>query len=202
MATTQQLHDSYGIRPNPQDLVQNQALSWNNKVENKSERPTVDYEPNPDRSIKLSPEHENIVECITRLYSGSASEEDMEVYTEEAIYDDPWSYCDTRHKIASQCPPSVGISKFFSSRTLKTEIMTDSPQHIIYKQQQEYTPKLLHFSHAVNSLVTLTLDDQGKVRYHKDIWNENDYNHEGLKEIMMTLNGDHLMNIAQPPQSL
>lgn len=26
----------------------------------------------------------------------------MEVYAPEAIYDDPWSYCDTRYKIAGQ----------------------------------------------------------------------------------------------------
>jgi hypothetical protein len=26
----------------------------------------------------------------------------MLVYAKEAIYDDPWSYCDTRYKIAGQ----------------------------------------------------------------------------------------------------
>lgn len=26
----------------------------------------------------------------------------MQVYAENAIYDDPWSYCDTRYKIAGQ----------------------------------------------------------------------------------------------------
>ena len=31
---------------------------------------------------------------------GSCSEEDMQVYAEKAIYDDPYSYCDTRYKIA------------------------------------------------------------------------------------------------------
>lgn len=39
---------------------------------------------------------------ITRLYSGSASEEDMLVYTKKAIYDDPWSYCEDRYRIAGQ----------------------------------------------------------------------------------------------------
>lgn len=43
-----------------------------------------------------------MVKSITNLYSGSASEEDMQVYAKEAIYDDPWSYCDTRYKIAGQ----------------------------------------------------------------------------------------------------
>lgn len=26
----------------------------------------------------------------------------MQVYAEKAIYDDPWSYCDTRYKISGQ----------------------------------------------------------------------------------------------------
>ncbi|PQE21557.1 FAD dependent oxidoreductase protein [Rutstroemia sp. NJR-2017a WRK4] len=56
----------------------------------------VNYTPNPSASIKLSPEREKILKGITSLYSGSASEEDMGVYTENAIYDDPWSYCDNR----------------------------------------------------------------------------------------------------------
>ena len=54
------------------------------------------------------------MDSITRLYSGSASEEDMQVYAQEAIYDDPWSYCDTRYKIAGQwygeCPYASSLS--------------------------------------------------------------------------------------------
>jgi hypothetical protein len=33
--------------------------------------------------------------------------------------------------------------------------------------QQEYTPKPMPIAKKVNSLVTLTLDGEGKVRYHK-----------------------------------
>ena len=53
------------------------------------------------------------------------------------------------------------------SQTLKTEVVEDKPDRIIFKLQQEYTPRILHTSKAVNSLVTLTLDDQDKVKYHK-----------------------------------
>jgi hypothetical protein len=65
----------------------------------------------------------------------------------------------------------------------------------------------------------LTLDGDGKVRYHKvrykmelrwvvandtlqDMWNEKDYSHEGLGKIMKELNGDHLTKITQPPEDL
>jgi hypothetical protein len=62
----------------------------------------VDYEPYPEKSVKISPEKEDILKRITSLYSGSASEKDMQVYAKESVYDDPYSYCDTRYKIAGQ----------------------------------------------------------------------------------------------------
>ena len=89
-----------------------------------------------------------------------------------------------------------------SSKTLKTEIVSDKPTEIIYKQQQEYTPRIIHYSKPVNSLITLTLDENGKVRYHKDMWNEKDYSHDGLGKVMKTLNGDYLTKITRPPGDL
>ena len=55
---------------------------------------------------------------------------------------------------------------------------------------------------AVYSLVSLVLDDQGNVVYHKDMWNEKDYSHEGLGKAFKTLNGNHLTKITRPPKSL
>ncbi|KAF1346025.1 hypothetical protein BDV97DRAFT_33929 [Delphinella strobiligena] len=184
---------SYEIRPDPQGLTQNPDSGKNAST-------GVDYEPHPEKSIKLEPERQKIVDSICSLYSGSASEQDMQVYAEKSVYDDPWSYCDTRYKIAGQW---WGISTAFSkSETLKAEVVESKPDRIIFKLQQAYTPKVLHATKEVNSLVTLTLDEQGKVKYHKDMWNEKDYSHEGLGKIMKTLNGDHLTKITQPPKSL
>ncbi|EAT77592.1 hypothetical protein SNOG_15049 [Parastagonospora nodorum SN15] len=187
------LEAEYEKRPDPIALTQNPDPSKNSSS-------GVDYEPNPEQSIILDPEREKIVQAICSLYSGSASKEDMLVYAEEAIYDDPWSYCDTRYKIAGQW---YGIPKIMkSSRTIKTQVVSSKPDEIIFKLQQEYTPKPMPVAKKVNSLVTLTLDGEGKIRYHKDMWNEKDYSHEGLGKIMKELNGDHLTKITQPPEDL
>ncbi|KAK4934246.1 hypothetical protein LTR28_010767, partial [Elasticomyces elasticus] len=85
----------YEIRPDPKALTSNSDTAQNSSS-------GVDYEPHPEKSIKLEPERQKIVDSICRLYSGSASEEDMQVYAEKSIYDDPLSYCDTRYKIAGQ----------------------------------------------------------------------------------------------------
>lgn len=180
-------------RPDPQSVT-----AFSNSEENSSTG--VNYEPNPSTSIKVSPDREEIVRKITSLYSGSANEEDMRVYAAEAIYDDPWSFCDTPYKIAGQW---YGIPKVMSSsKTLATEIVVSEPHRLAFKMTQEYTPRIAHFSKPVNSLVTLTLDDEEKVKYHKDMWNEKDYSHAGLGKVMKTLNGDHLTSITRPPEDL
>ena len=95
-STGQDPPQPYEIRPDTQKLTHNNSDPSQNA-------PTgVDYEPHPEKSIPISPEHEQIVRHITNLYSGSANETDMRVYAEKAIYDDPWSYCDTRYKVAGQ----------------------------------------------------------------------------------------------------
>lgn len=61
-------------------------------------------------------------------------------------------------RLTLACP---GIPKVMAkSQTLKTEVVSSKPHEIVFKLQQEYTPRLLHISKAVNSLVTLTLDEQ------------------------------------------
>lgn len=100
-------------------------------------------------------------------------------------------------------PLQPGIPKVMaSSKTLATEIVSSTDTEIIFKMKQEYTPRVAHFTKPVNSLVSLTLDGDGKVKYHKDMWNDKDYSHEGLGKIMKTLNWDYLTKITRPPGDL
>ena len=97
----------------------------------------------------------------------------------------------------------AGIPKVMaSSKTLATEVVSSTDTELIFKMKQEYTPRVVHFTKPVNSLVSLTFDGEGKVKYHKDMWNDKDYSHEGLGKIMKTLNGDHLTKITRPPGDL
>jgi len=104
-----------------------------------------------------------------------------------------------------------GISKIMAaSRTLATQVVSSTEHEIVFKLRQEYRPKLMPAGKAVDSLVSLRLERGGvgggeleeKVVYHKDMWNEKDYSHEGLGKVMKTLNGDHLTKITRPPGDL
>lgn len=89
-----------------------------------------------------------------------------------------------------------------SSRTLATEIVKSESDTLSFKMKQKYKPRLSPGAKEVNSLVTLTLDGEGRVKYHKDQWNEKDYSHEGVGMWLKRMNGDHLTKITRPPGDL
>ncbi|KAL4788106.1 hypothetical protein BJX76DRAFT_353662 [Aspergillus varians] len=116
----------------------------------------VDYEPHPENSIPISPARKEIQKRILSLYDGSASEDDMKVYVEQAVYDDPFSYCDTRYRIAGQW---YGIPKLFSkSETLATEVTSSTEHELVWKQRRKYTFARIHVSKMADSLVSLALE--------------------------------------------
>lgn len=206
---TQPHPDPRSVEPHPEP-----ARNVNNEV---------DYAPHPESSIPISPSRHEILKHITNLYSGSASESDMAVYAEQSIYDDPFSYCDTRHKIAGQW---YGIPKLFvRSETLATEVVRSSDDELVWKQRQRYTFAGVHASYTADSLVSLKLEGMGgpeRVVYHKDQWNGKDYSHRGLGMLIKKLNGyvgaivglvscsgrvltlsrDKLIHITKPPESV
>jgi hypothetical protein len=91
---------------------------------------------------------------------------------------------------------------FSKSQTIKTEVVSDQPNEIVFKLRHEYTVKGIGASKQVDILVSLGLDDKGRVKYHKDMWNEKDYSHKGLGKIFKKLSGDHMPKITKPPKTL
>jgi hypothetical protein len=65
--------------PDPQKLTKNTVPRQNSS-------PDVDYEPHPENSLPVSETRKKILKSICNLYSGSASEDDMQIYAEKAIY--------------------------------------------------------------------------------------------------------------------
>ncbi|RPB17238.1 hypothetical protein P167DRAFT_498877, partial [Morchella conica CCBAS932] len=139
------------------------------------------YTPDPSASLPLPPDRSALVRDIVSLYAGNPSESAMRHYHENSIYDDPFSFCDTRYKIAGQW---YGLPKAFKSLNPKAyEVVANEKDEIVFKLRQEYTFKLVNITKVVDSLITLKLDpgeEKPIIRYHKDQWDEKDYDHEGL----------------------
>lgn len=87
----------------------------------------------------------------------------------------------------------------------------EKPGAIVFKMKRAWTPRLSPKTYDVNHFVTLTLekaaeeDGEGpseRVKYHKDQWNEKDYDHGGLGKMMKTVNGDFATIGTRPPKDL
>ncbi len=75
---------------------------------------------------------------------------------------------------------------------LATEVTSSTEHELVWKQRLKYTLAGIHLSKPVDSLISLTLEGEEpneKVVYHKDMWNEKDYSHEGLGAVIKKLNG-------------
>lgn len=88
---------------------------------------------------------------------------------------------------------------------------TQPPAAIIFKMKRAWTPRLSSKAYDVNHFVTLSLerameeDGDGpseRVKYHKDQWNEKDYDHGGFGKVMKTVNGDFATIGTRPPKNL
>ncbi|KAK4540185.1 hypothetical protein LTR36_009683 [Oleoguttula mirabilis] len=213
---------TYEIR----ERQQQEQPSNTDRPKNATNAPTnEDYEPNPSASIKLEPERQHIVDSIVRLYDGSGTHDegstgkrDMQVYAAKAVYDDVWSYCDTRYKIAGQwygiplvIKSSVTKAVEVVSSTSASDGQANEPAAIVFKMKHAWTPRVLGKTFDVNHFVTLSLEKAGpedgegpseRVKYHKDQWNEKDYSHAGLGKVMKTLNGDWATIGTRPPKDL
>ena len=126
--------------------------------------------------------------------------------------------CDTRYKVAGQWWGVPAVMK--STTTTAVEVVsstpipesaTEKPGAIVFKMKRAWTPRLSPKTFDVNHFVTLTLaraveeDGPGpseRIKYHKDQWNQKDYDHGGLGKIMKTINGDFATIATRPPKDL
>ncbi|KAM4056790.1 FAD dependent oxidoreductase [Hirsutella rhossiliensis] len=157
---------------------------------------TSDYKPDPSRSLKLSPQRQALVDDIIALYSCQPTIERVKRYTPDCVYDDQFGYANDRYKTAGQW---FALPKLFkASKNMGYEITKDGKDLIQFKNEQEWTFRLIPKSATLNTLVSLSLDpatidkDFIQVKYHKEQANEKDYSHEGLGFNFKKWQADHV----------
>lgn len=145
---------------------------------------TDDWQPDPSKSLPLTPARQALVDDILALYSCEPTIRRVERYTPDCVYDDQFVYANDRYKMAGQW---FALPKFFkASKNEAYEIVVNEPNLIQFKNEQSWTFKLMPKTARINALVSLSLDpatvdsDFIQVKYHKDQANEKDYSHEGL----------------------
>ncbi len=97
-----------------------------------------DYQPDPSRSIKLSPARQALLDDVLALYSCQPTRRRVERYTPDCVYDDQFVYANDRYKMAGQW---FALPKLFaSSKNEAYEVVTNDPLLIQFKNEQARLP--------------------------------------------------------------
>ncbi|KAF2271849.1 uncharacterized protein EI97DRAFT_453404 [Westerdykella ornata] len=146
---------------------------------------SADFTPNPEKSLPLSRERQELLDDILALYCCQPTVARLKRYTPDAIYDDEFSYANDRYKIAGQW---FAMPKIFEKAVNEGyEVVRSDHQMIQFKNKQSWTFRLIPKTITVTHLITLSLDpstrdtDFMQIKYHKDQANDRDYSHEGVR---------------------
>ncbi|GAA6028507.1 hypothetical protein JCM8097_007255 [Rhodosporidiobolus ruineniae] len=160
-----------------------------------------DFEPNPSASISLPADRQAIVEAVISLYSAHPTEAACLKYAKESVYDDPLSYCKNRTEIAGQW---YGLPKTFQEcKVLAHEVVVNDAEKVVLRLKTEYIGSW--GSKVVTSIVVLALaEEEGelKIKYHKDLWSLDDYEHTGFGHAFKQFNAKAVPHILDLPDSL
>ena len=165
---------------------------------------TDDYQPDPSKSLPLSPARQRLVDDILDLYSCKPTIDKVKRYTPDCVYDDQFVYANDRYKMAGQW---FALPKLFSdSRNLGYQVVRSDAEMIQFKNQQSWTFKLLPKTAVINALVSLSLDPETldqefmRLKFHKDQANEKDYSHQGLGFSFKKWQSDNVVKLMDSPE--
>jgi len=163
-----------------------------------------DYEPDPSKSIKLSPQRQALVDDIIALYSCQPTIQRVKRYTPDCVYDDQFVYANDRYKMAGQW---FALPKLFNASINESYQVIRSDDDVIqFKNKQSWTFRLIPKTATITGLVTLSLDPATKdsqfmqIKYHKDQANDKDYSHEGVGFSFKKWQADNVVKHMDTPE--
>jgi len=165
---------------------------------------TDDFTPHPERSVKLTPPRERLVNDIIALYSCQPTVERLRRYTSDCVYDDHFVYANDRYMMAGHW---FALPKLFKSSVNEGyEVIRSDDEMIQFKNKQAWTFRFIPKTATITSLVSLVLDpstrdsDFMQIKYHKDQTNEKDYSHEGLGFRFKKWQADNVVKFLNAPE--
>lgn len=124
-------------------------------------------------SGELSPKATTLIHEALELFGARPSNKYFSNHwTHDAVFEDPLCYAQGHRQYKAQW---FGMPAAFSkSDTLAWYVTKDTPEEIAYVQRQRYTFKGLGFKKELVSKVVMKLNEEGKITYFADRWNDQD----------------------------
>ncbi|KAG8747009.1 hypothetical protein FRC10_002808 [Ceratobasidium sp. 414] len=124
------------------------------------------------RDVILEDQRKQTLDDVLELFCSHPSLEIFErSWHRDAVFEDPWTKCIGYREYTAQwfaLPRVVPHSTTLQHRVLSS---THYPHRIVFDQTQEYNLRFLNRKKIIQSLVTLELDEDGKIVRMEDRWN-------------------------------
>jgi len=124
------------------------------------------------RDVILEDQRKQTLDDVLELFGAHPSLEIFErSWHHDAVFEDPWTKCVGYKEYTAQwfsLPRVIPHSITLQHRVLSS---THNPHRIVFDQTQEYTIRFLRRKKIIQSLVTLELDEDGKIIRMEDRWN-------------------------------
>jgi hypothetical protein len=118
--------------------------------------------------IKLSEQQETIVGSVLDLFAGKPSLQKLALWRDDATFNDPLTSAKGREQYSAQW---YGLQQAFSEIDRLNHQVKDSGNPILMDLRTKYVIKGINKEQTIQSLVSIHLDDQGKISKVEDKWN-------------------------------
>jgi hypothetical protein len=117
--------------------------------------------------VKLSEEQNTIVGSVLDLFAGRPSLEKLALWRDDAAFNDPLTIAKGRDQYSAQW---YGLQQAFSEINRLNHQVKDAGNPILMDLRTKYVIKGIGKEQTIQSLVSIHLDDQGKISKVEDKW--------------------------------
>jgi hypothetical protein len=118
--------------------------------------------------VKLTEQQETIVGSVLDLFAGRPSLPKLALWRDDATFNDPLTSATGREQYSAQW---YGLQQAFSEINRLNHQVKDAGNPILMDLRTKYVIKGINKEQTIQSLVSIQLDDQGKISKVEDKWN-------------------------------
>ncbi|KAG9101766.1 hypothetical protein FRC06_002677 [Ceratobasidium sp. 370] len=153
------------------------------------------------RDVILEDQRKQTLDDVLELFCAHPSLEIFErSWHRDAIFEDPWTKCIGYREYTAQWFALPWVTPH--STTLQHRVLssTHHPHRIVFDQTQEYNLRFLKRKKIIQSLVTLELDEDGKIIRMEDRWNGEEMPRKWGALLLRRLNGKTMPLFVRVPR--
>ncbi|ORY04161.1 hypothetical protein K493DRAFT_345774 [Basidiobolus meristosporus CBS 931.73] len=119
------------------------------------------------QDIEVTPSRQELLDTLFKIYGKQPNEENFKIYSEDAVFEDPFGQARGIDAIKSQF---IGLDKLFSSSVTKDyKVLASEPEFMRLVLHQIYTIPVIQYDLPVESIVNLYLTPEGRIKRHEDL---------------------------------